>query len=321
MRQNENNIKDLMQKIKTTNYQLLLKLTMKNFILKQGKILAAIPFIILLSSCQNISSKSTNNIASAADEESKTIVSTYSGGQVTLKDVNFELEKLVAKNEKLKGLTFDKLSQEQKEAVIKEVIIKEIAFKEAKKRNLDKDKDYQEALKNFESELLKQKLIFALAKEATDEKNVKKNYDELAAKLKDKKDIRISYISVKTAKEAEVLDQVLSKHPNSFASQAKKKSLDREVAKKGGDLGFVMEDSLPSEIVKQVKTMNKGQVSKPIQLSNGKWAIIKFEDERPAEISPYEKVKDALAQNLAKKAIEDFVSQSFEKAKMSILVK
>lgn len=309
-----------MQKIKTTNYQLLLKLTMKNFTLKHDRILTAIPLILLLSSCQSISLKS-NNTASAVDEASKTIVSTYSGGEITLKDVNFELEKLVAKNEKLKGLTFDKLSKEQKEAVIKEVIIKELAYKEAKKRNLDKDKDYQEALKNFESELLKQKLVFALAKEAADEKNVKKNYDELAAKLKDKKDIRISYIAVKTEKEAEVLNQVLVKYPSSFASQAKKKSLDREVAKKGGDLGFVMEDSLPAEIVKQVKTMNKGQISKPIQLSNGKWAIIKFEDERAAEISPYEKVKDALAQNLAKKAIEDFVSQSFEKAKMSILVK
>ena len=35
------------------------------------------------------------------------------------------------------------------EAVIKEVILKEMAYKEAKKRKLDKDKDYQEALKIF----------------------------------------------------------------------------------------------------------------------------------------------------------------------------
>ncbi len=286
------------------------------------KHLTALSLILILSSCQNsFNSRISSKEDSVSNDPAKTIVSTYSSGQITLKDVNLELEKLIAKNDKLKGLTFDKLSQEQKEAVIKEVIIKEMAHKEAKKRKLDKDDDYQDALKNFESEMLKQKLVFALAKEAADEKNVKKNYDELAAKLKDKKDIRISYIAVKTAQEAEVLVQVLVKHPNSFASQAKKKSLDREVAKKGGDLGFVMEDSLPSEIVKQAKTMNKGQVSKPIQLSNGKWAIIKLEDERPAEIAPYEKVKDALAQNLAKKAIEDFVSQSFEKAKMNILVK
>jgi parvulin-like peptidyl-prolyl isomerase len=286
------------------------------------KHLTTLSLILALSSCQtSFNSKSSGKEASVASDPAKTIVSTYSGGRVTLKDVNFELEKLIAKNDKLKGLTFDKLSQEQKEAVIKEVIIKEIAHKEAKKRKLDKDNDYQDALKNFESEMLKQKLVFALAKEAADEKNVKKNYDELATKLKDKKDIRISYIAVKTAKEAEALYQVLVKYPNSFALQAKRKSLDLEIAKKGGDLGFVMEDSLPSEIVKQIKTINKGQLSKPLQLSNGKWAIIKFVDERPAEILPYEKVKDVLTQNIAKKAIEDFVSQSLKKAKMSILIK
>jgi hypothetical protein len=49
-------------------------------------------------------------------------------------------------------------------------------------------------LKNFESELLKQKLVFALIKEASDEKNVKKNYDEIALKIKDKKDWGHAYI-------------------------------------------------------------------------------------------------------------------------------
>lgn len=285
------------------------------------KYLTTLSLILILSSCQNsFNSKVSGEKDSAANDSSKTIISTYSGGQVTLKDANVELEKLIATNNKLKGLTFDKLSQEQKEAVIKEVVLKEMAYFEAKKRSLDKDKDYQEALKSFESELLKQKLLFTLAKEASDEKNVKKNYDELATKLKDKKDLRISYIAVKTQNEAEAIYGSLLKSPSSFAALAKRKSIDKEVAKKGGDLGFVMEDALPAEVVKQAKSMNKGQISKPIQFA-GKWVVIKLDDERPAEILPYEKTKDALAQNLAKKAMEDFASQSFEKAKISILVK
>ncbi len=285
------------------------------------KHLVVLSLILTLSSCQtSLNSKSSSKEDSAANDPAKTIVSTYSGGEITLKDVNFELEKLVAKNEKLKGLTFDKLSQEQKEAVIKEVVLKEMAYFEAKKRNLNKDKDYQEALKSFESELLKQKLLFTLAKEAIEEKNVKKNYDELVAKLKDKKDLRISYIALRTQNEAEGVYQTVVKSPNSFASIARKRSVDKEVAKKGGDLGFIVEDVLPADVLKQAKTLQKGQISKPF-FTNGKWVVIKLDDERPAEISPYEKVKDALAQNLAKKAIEDFVSQSFEKAKMSILVK
>ena len=285
------------------------------------KLFTALPLILALASCQtSLNSKVSSNDGSAANDPYAIVVSTYKGGQVTLKDANNEIAKLTVQNEKLKGLTFDKLSSDQKDAIIKEVVLKEAIYKEGKKRNLNKDKDYQEALKMFETELLKQKLFIALAKEAADEKNVKKNYDQLVEKLKGKKDIKISYITVKTQNEADAIYGSLLKSPASFAAQAKKKSLDKEIAKKGGDLGFVMEDMLPAEVVKQARSVTKGQIAKPVS-SSGKWVIVKFEDERPAEITPYEKAKDALAKNLAKKAIEDFASQSIEKAKISVLLK
>ena len=81
-----------------------------------------------------------------------------------------------------------------------------------------------------------------------------------------------------------------------------------------------MEDILTAEVVKQARTVSKGQIAKPI-LSSGKWVIVKLEDERPAEITPFDKAKEALAVNLAKKAIEDFISQNLEKAQINILVK
>lgn len=286
------------------------------------KFFAIFPLIISLTSCQNIlDSKSVKNPDNIdANAKSKTIIATYKGGQVTLKDFNSELEKIIEKNEKLKGITFEKLNVEQKEIIIKEFVIKEIASKEAKKRKLHKDEDYQEALKNFESELLKQKLVFDLIKKASDEKNVKKNYDEIVAKIKDKKDLRISYIALKTQNEAEAVYRVVSKFPTAFSSQAKRKSIDKESAKKGGDLGFVIEEVLPSEVLKQAKLLQKNQISKPF-FANEKWLIIKLNDERPAEILPYEKAKVALAQNLTKKAVEDFVSKGLDKAKISILIK
>jgi len=279
---------------------------------KPTQLLTTLILTLFLASCQNLHD--------SASADSSAIVAKYKGGQVLLKNANLELNRLISKNEKLKGLTFEKLNSEQKEAVIKEVILNEIAYKEAKKRNLDKEKDYQEAVRIFELELLKQKLLITIAKEATDENSLRKNYNELVEKLKNKKDLRISYIAVKTRKEAEALYKSLIKAPRSFASLAKKKSLDREVAKKGGDLGFVLEDVLPADVLKQVKTLQKGQISKPFT-TNEKWVVIKLDDERPAEILPFEKAKDALANNLAKQAMKDFASQSFEKAQINILVK
>ena len=204
--------------------------------------------------------------------------------------------------------------------MVKEIALKEIFYKEAKKRGLNKDADYQKALKLFEYDLLQQKLLIALITEAQDEKNLKKNYAELTEKVKGKKDFRVSYIALKTQNEANSLYKSLSKFPSSFATQAKKKSIDKEVGEKSGDLGFVLEDSISEELLKEIKTLNKDQISKPIFAYN-KWIIIKFTDERAAEILPYEKIKNDLAQNLSKKAVEDFVSQSLVKAKINVMVK
>lgn len=277
-------------------------------------------FILLItSSCQ--SSKSGKDLASKESDPSKIIISNYDGGEVTLSEAQVEVDKIAATNKNLKGLTFDKLNPQQKEAIIKEVVLKEIAYKEAKKRNLNKDKEYEAALKIFEEELLKQKLFVQLTKAAMEEENLKIEYDKLAKNLKDKKDLKISYIALDTEKKAQSIYQELIKKPNLFSSYARRNSIDKETAKKGGELGFVLEDALPAEVVKQAKILEKGQVSKPISTSSNRWVIIKMEDQRAAEIVPFEKAKDVLAQNLAKKAITDFVSQSLEKAKISIVIK
>ena len=118
-------------------------------LIKSKKLLFALPLILLLFSCQSINSKSSSNSASPNSDPSSIIVATYSLGEVTLKDANYELNKLITKNDKLKDLTFDKLSQEQKETIIKEIALREISYKEAKKRKLNKQKDYQESLKSF----------------------------------------------------------------------------------------------------------------------------------------------------------------------------
>ncbi len=268
--------------------------------------------IAILSACQNLNF--------TKKDSSSPIISKYKGGVVTAKDVDGEIEKLIAKNPNLKGLTFTQLKTEEKEALIKEIVLNEFIYTESKKRKLDRDQDYKDALKILETEILKQKLFVNLAQEASKEENLKKNYDEIAEKLKNKKDVRISYITLKTENEAKSIYQILSKNPNYFASLAKKKSIDKEIAAKGGDLGFVIEDALPSEVLKQVRAIGKGKISQPI-LNNGKWVIAKMNDEKPSEILPFDKAKESLAKNIAKKSIEDFLKKSLDDAQIVIELK
>ena len=156
-----------------------------------------------------------------------------------------------------------------------------------------------------------------MAEDAKGEKSLKENDDKLVTELKDKKDIRISYIALKTEAQANSLHKILTKYPNSFAKQAKLKSIDKETAKNGGDLDFIIEDALPKEIVDNAKQLEKGKISKPFQLAD-KWVIIKLEDLRPAKIAKFEDAKQSLATSLSQKALQDFISKSIANANISI---
>jgi len=268
--------------------------------------------LLFLTSCKTLKSFVDH------DSDKSEVVSKYKGGEVTLKEAQTELDRFIAKNEQLKGLTFSELEQDQKETIIKEVIIRRIIYKEAKKQKINKEKDFKKAVKLFKIELLKQKLFVKLIDDAKKEENLKKYYDDLVEKMKDKQDIRVRYIAVKTEKEANSIHRILLKYPTAFASQAKSKSLDKEIAKKGGDLGFVLEDILPVEVSAKAKVMKKHEISKPIALGN-KWIIIKLEDIRPAKIEKFEDVKDNLAEKLSEKALRDFISNSLKDAEIDFI--
>ena len=286
--------------------------------MKNKKIIITISSLVILGiasfATYNFYIKSSNK--GSAEEN---IVANYKGGYVTANQAQIELNKLAVQNPDLKGITFESLNNDQKEIIIKEIVLKEIAYKEAKKERLNKEKDYKQALKLFETELLKQKLFVKITEDKKEE-NLKKNYDELVKNLKDKQDIRISYIALKTEKEANSLHKILTKYPNSFVKQAKLKSIDKETAKNGGDLDFIIEDALPKEIALHAKQLEKGEISKAFKLAD-KWVIIKLEDLRPAKIAKFEDAKQALATSLSQKALQDFISESIQDANISIVVK
>ncbi len=247
----------------------------------------------------------------------KTIVATYNKGQITLAEAQLELEKIASKSEKLKDIKFSDLKKDQQELIIKEMVLQKIVYQEAKKMGFKKEKSYEKAVKNFKQEFLKQKLYNNLVSTAKTQENVQKNYNELLEKSKNKLDFKISYIAVDNQKKAEEIYQKLLKNTSNFAKQAKKISIDAETAKKGGNLGFVFEDNLPASLVENLKQLKKNQITKPIAVVDS-WFIVQLQQTRKAEILPFEKAKEQLAENLAKLAVEDFIEKSLEQAKINI---
>lgn len=259
-------------------------------------------------SCAMLSQKTTAE---------KTIVATYNKGKITLAEAQQELDKISSKSEKLKDLQFSNLKKEQQELVIKEIILQKIIYQEAKKQGFKNEKSYTQAVKNFKQEFLKQKLYNHLVSTAKAEKNVQKNYNELLEKSQNKLDFKISYIAIGNEKQAQEIYQKLLKNPSNFAKIAKQSSIDTDTAKKGGNLGFVFEDNLPASLVENLKQLKKNQITKPIEVADS-WFIVQLQQSRKAEILPFEKAKEQLAENLAKLAVEDFIEKSLEQAKINI---
>ncbi len=128
--------------------------------MKQLKIIFYLIIHLSILSCRSLDT-SLQNSQNLQDDQK--IIATYSNGVVKIIDVKIEMEKIIAKNNKLKNLKFESLNSELQKVIIQEVVINKLASKKAKQNGLDKHPDYQMAINLFENELLKQKLFIEIA--------------------------------------------------------------------------------------------------------------------------------------------------------------
>ncbi|MBV8918209.1 peptidylprolyl isomerase [Bradyrhizobium sp.] len=82
-----------------------------------------------------------------------------------------------------------------------------------------------------------------------------------------------------------------------FAATARTASDDAPTAERDGEIGWVAEPDLRSEIRSQVAGLPKGGITDPIRLDDG-WHIMKLEDTEASHTRPLAEVKDALVQKM-----------------------
>lgn len=99
----------------------------------------------------------------------------------------------------------------------------------------------------------------------------------------------------RTAAEAKIrqLAREVRNSPERFADLARSES----DAKAGGDLGWVAESQVVPEIRNAVQGLARDQISDPISAAGG-WHLLKLIDTRPAQVAPFDQVKNDLAARL-----------------------
>ena len=172
-----------------------------------------------------------------------------------------------------------KLPSLDKRGLLWTLIDREILIHEARARGLDRDPEILERIekiKRVEMNRLLRKKLSERIKVSEDE--AKRYYEEKG--LSSRQEARARHIMVRTEEEAEEILKKL-KQGEDFAELAKKYSLDRASAEKGGDLGWWREGEVIGPTARKIFSMKVGEISEPFKDPQGYYHIIEVLEKRP----------------------------------------
>lgn len=237
------------------------------------------------------------------------IIAISSGHRIYRSEVNqrfHEILMLQAIGDELDSNT-DYVSQMDKatlEQVVKELEMNKLLVKEAKKSGLYRDPKFQQRLESYRNNLSVEMLTRKKAEEMVTDEKVKARYNSIIEYIGDKEEIRVQHILVSSKQVANGVRREL--RWRKFEDVAFQRSLDKNSADNGGDLGYVMFENLNKDFATAAFTLEVGEISAPVESEYG-WHIIKVLDRRKVEIYSFDEVKEQIRKQLIKEAMAHYL--------------
>lgn len=193
---------------------------------------------------------------------------------------------------------------------VRSLILQQILFKEAIASGWDKTPEVVAQLDRLRQGAIAETYLQSIARVPEgfpSDEDVKAVYESRKADLLVPTQIRLSQIYIAIPKDAskEAQDKAKSRidelskavKTGDFATIAREKSDERETASRGGEVGWLAESQIQTEIRSKVGTLSKGSVTEPIRLADG-WYIVKVLDTKVAHTATLDEVKDQLVRLL-----------------------
>lgn len=244
---------------------------------------------------------SNQNTQSTQDSEKDlgAIVAKINGNPVYKADVDEKLSAMIPGQE----IDFNDLDEAIKQMIIKEIATDRIILKRAYEQNFQENAKVLAVLESKKNEIIKDEFLQEIARKNVTDKVVEQKYSKEVASLEGKLQYKVSHILVKTKSEANEVKKLLN--TKKFSEVAKEKSIDRQTAEKGGDVGYMIDGVMVPDFESAVKKLEVGQISSPVKTRFG-WHIIKLFKTKPVEVPELEAVKESISQMLYQEAINDF---------------
>jgi len=246
-------------------------------------------------------------------EQAKVVAEFPDGTKMTMGQVYEQLNLLPSE---VKDRPFSKLYA----ALLRRLIDTHILNKAAAGLGLDKDAGVLEQMnKNAETMLQKLFIEGEVTKLLTDDE-LKKNFEELKAKLpKDEMEVQLKHILVKSKEDAEAIVKELEKDPSKFEDTAKQKSNDPQTKANGGSLGYVRKADLPEAFAKVVFEAKAGAVlPQAIDMGPNGFSVVLVGEKRPVEAPKFEAVKAELSKALMSKYAVEVISKIKKQAGVEV---
>jgi parvulin-like peptidyl-prolyl isomerase len=188
-------------------------------------------------------------------------------------------------------------------------------------RELDTLITFRHSLRDYGHDYIVQRYRREIFKDrlSVSESEIEKYYNENSQEYMSSDNLQVYAIGVvEEGKASELLKRIES--GARFESLAKKYSVDRKTAAKGGDFGYFTVDRYP-ELFRAAENMEAGELGGPVEMY-GNWWIFKLIDHRKPELKSLDRVRAGIETKLKQEkeqaAIEALVQELKEKAKYFI---
>jgi peptidyl-prolyl cis-trans isomerase C len=228
-----------------------------------------------------------DNLFGKDAKSSNDVVATVNGGVILIDRFRHAL----AIEMKLRPVTLDEFSKVRK-SVLEKVIDDKLLEKEAQVKGLMDDPDLQRRLISKAREELKKRFIGGVVAgqiTLTDE-DLEAYYSEHKERYRGPGRVRLARLVVRSENEAKELREKILKGSDFSWLVTHKSEDDEDLVKKGGELGWGMDNMLDPKILKAIAGLSKGSVTQPIRFGQNH-RLYYVMDREKGKVTPFDQVK------------------------------
>ncbi len=242
--------------------------------------------------------------------EEKKVAAEFKDGKIITAGEVYALLDLLPAN--LKDKPYSKLY----EALLRRSIDSYILKSKAIAAGLDKDSNVLKDMKANRDAVLQKIFLEAEVKKVLTDDELKKNFDELVAKMpKDQKEVQLRHILVQSKSQADKLVKDLKADPSKFDSFVTEFSIDPQTKNSKGSLGYVKQQDLPENFWNLINNAKQNTVlEQPVNMGQNGYSVIFIGEKRPVQPPKFDVVKqklyDAVTPKYALEVVEKIKKES-----------